>query len=304
MTALYAGFATQNELDLQYDPTLKVADMNVYVEHFTTSSEAARTKLSHRSHQAYGPTLAEHVTVFPPKRTIEGGAPIFVFIHGGYWVAFDNAPFDLVALGPVEAGFAVVNITYALCPGVTIGEIVRQVRAAIAWSFRNAASFGGNSDQIFVCGHSAGGHLTGMAVATDWSGDYGLPDDLIKGAIPISGLMDLYPLSCSWLQPMVRFTREDTVRESPLHNIKPSSVPVIAAWGSEESSEFARQSRDYIAAWTRAGNEGELLPIPGANHYEVLDGFLTEDGLMTRTLVAMLQRSLARSLAAKQLQHA
>lgn len=284
MTKLYAGFDTQAELDLQYDPTRGVPDFSVYVQQFLSQSAAARDRLEHRQAVPYGPTTAEHVNIFLPKAPPASGAPIFVFIHGGYWVAFEAGAFDLVAPGPVEAGFAVVNITYALCPGVTISEIVRQVRAAIAWTWRNAASFGGDPAQIFLAGHSAGGHLTGMAMATDWSGVYGLPDDLIKGAMPISGLMDLYPLSCSWLQPMVRFTADEVRRESPIHHVKPSGAPLIATWGGNETSEFERQSRDYLATWQAAGNQGEALSIAGANHFEVLDGFATRDGLMTKQL--------------------
>ena len=290
MTKLYAGFDTQAELDLQYDPTRGVPDFGVYVERFLSQSAAARERLEHRASVAYGPTKSEHANIFLPKAPPATGAPIFIFIHGGYWVAFEAEAFDLVAPGPVEAGFAVVNVTYALCPGVTISEIVRQVRAAIAWTYRNAASFGGDPERIFLAGHSAGGHLTGMALATDWRDVYGLPDDVIKGAIPISGLIDLYPLSCSWLQPMVRFTAEEIRRESPIHHVKPCKTPIIAAWGGAETSEFERQSRTYLDAWRAAGNTGELFEIPNANHFEVLDGFDAADGLMTGKLVSLLER--------------
>ena len=88
---------------------------------------------------------------------------------------------------------ATVVVNYALCPKVTIDEIVRQARAAIAWTYKSAGSFGGDPERIYVAGHSAGGHLTGMLLLTNWEGDYALPKEFIKGACAISNLFNLAP---------------------------------------------------------------------------------------------------------------
>ena len=287
MKPMYGGFATQEELDREYDAERSVPDFGICVTHFLDNSAAARASLAHQTDVPYGPTKAECANVFPAATP---GSPILVFIHGGYWKALTAHVFDMVAPGPVAAGYAVVNVTYALCPAVTITEIVRQVRAAIAWTYRHAASFNGDPDRIYVAGHSAGGHLTGMAVLTDWEEDYGLPDTLVKGGIPISGLFDLRPFPASFLQPKLRLSAEEVERNSPLFHVRAVPAPLVVAWGAAESRSFEKQSLDFLSAWQAAGNAGEALPIEGADHFMVLDGFMTADGLMTRTLEAVRRK--------------
>ena len=281
MRLLYGGFATQEELDREYNAEKSVPDFGACVKHFLDSSAAARASLAHQTDVPYGPTKAESANIFPAATP---GAPVLVFLHGGYWKALTAHAFDMVAPGPVAAGYAVVNVTYALCPAVTITEIIRQARAAIAWTHRHAASFNGDPDRIYVAGHSAGGHLTAMAALTEWEDEYGLPENLVKGAVPISGLFDLRPFPATYLQPKLRLSAEEVERNSPLFHVRPASTLLVAAWGSAESGSFRKQSLDFLSAWQAAGNAGEALPIEGAHHYMVLDGFMTADGLMTRTL--------------------
>ena len=290
MNLMYGGFATQEELDREYDAEKSVPDFGACVRHFLDSSAAARASLAHRLDVPYGPTRAECANVFPATAP---DSPVLVFVHGGYWKALTAHVFDMVALGPVAAGYAIVNVTYALCPFVTITEIVRQVRAAVAWAHRNAGSFNGDPGRIYVAGHSAGGHLTGMAVLTRWEEEYGLPADLIRGALPISGLFDLRPFPASFLQPKLRLSAEEVERVSPLRHVRTVPTPLVVAWGSAESASFRQQSCGFLSAWRAAGNVGEALPVEGANHFTVLDGFLTADGLMTRTLEALRRRAEA-----------
>jgi arylformamidase len=287
MKLLYGGFATQEDLDREYNVEKSVPDFGIYVTHFLSNSAAARESTPHTADVPYGPTKAETANIFPAANP---GSPVLVFVHGGYWKALTAHVFDMVAPGPVAAGYAVVNVTYALCPAVTITEIVRQVRAAIAWTFRHAASFNGDPNRIYLAGHSAGGHLTAMAVLTEWAEEYGLPEDVVKAAMPISGLFDLSPFPMSFIQPQLRLSAEEVQRVSPILHIRTSAVPLVVAWGAAETNEFQRQSKDFLTAWQATGNAGEALAIPEANHFEVLDGFMTADGLMTRRLDALRQR--------------
>ena len=282
MKTLYGSYATQAELDAAYDVENSVPDFMVYAHRFVAESEAARAALSPRLEVPYGPTLMETMEVYAPKGGA-GKAPILVFVHGGYWKSLNAGVFSLIASGPVAAGFCVVNVTYALCPEVEIGEIVRQVRASVAWTARNARDFGGDPDRIVVSGHSAGGHLTATTLLTDWE-RYGLPPDVVKGGLAISGLFDLEPLAYSFLQPALRLTGEAIRRHSPLLNITPVAAPLAITWGDADPDAFAGQSRDFAKAWSAAGNRCGSFVLPGANHFEVLEGFKTQQDVGNRWL--------------------
>lgn len=294
MSSLYAGYADQAALDAAYDVENSVPDFTVYARKFMADSEAAEAAIpDKRLGVSYGPTLMENLDLFLPKKG-SGKAPILLFIHGGYWKSLTARVFSCVAPGPVAAGMCVANVTYDLCPQVDIGEIVRQVRAAVAWTARNAESFGGDPDRIIVSGHSAGGHLTATTLLTDWS-RYGLPADLVKGGFAISGLFDLEPMSFSFLQPALRLTAEAIRRHSPQHNVTPVAAPLAMTWGDADPDAFAGQSLDFAKAWSAAGNRCASFVLPHANHFEVLEGFKTADGVMTRTVLDLLDGKLPRT---------
>src|SRR5262245_57815055 len=266
---LYRDFTSQEEIDRQYNVAALESDMRPYLERFITGSEKARHELECVLNVRVGPTVDETVDVFPAKQP---GAPILVFIHGGWWCSRSSKDFNLVARGPSAHGVTVVVTNYSLCPKVTIAEITRQSRAVIAWLSREARSFNGDPGRIFVCGHSAGGHQVGMLVTTDWPGEYGLSQDIIKGGIPISGLFDLSPFRYSWLQPKLRLTHELIQQQSPFFHIPAAGPPLLISVGGEESAEFHRQLRDYLAAWRAQGLRGELLTQPGKIHYTAIEG--------------------------------
>lgn len=180
---------------------------------------------------------------------------------------------------------ATVVINYALCPEVTIEEIVRQTRAALAWTYESAGSFGGDPERIYVAGHSAGGHLTAMLLSTDWERDYGLPGDVIKGACAISGLFDLAPFPYTFLQPKLQLTWDQVSRNSPILHLPDDAPPLLVAYGEDETAEFRRQSEEFLAAWKSKGLPGDLLPLPDANHYDVLEGFLDPESPLCSTLL-------------------
>lgn len=288
MAPLYRQFTTPAELDAQYDVERSVPDFMVYARHYVDESKLARHRLKCTLDVPYGPTRDEHVDVFPAEPR---GAPVLVFFHGGYWRMLSSKDFSCVALGPVAAGVTVVNVNYALCPKVSIDEITRQARAAVAWTYRNAAGFGADPERLYVTGHSAGGHLTAMCLATDWPGEYGLPADLIKGAMPVSGLFDLHPLRYTLLQPQLQFTGDEITRNSPLFHVRRSGAPVLVTYGAAESAEFARQSEAYLDAWTSSGNTGELWPQPDANHFTAIYGFEDPRSELCRRLLRLMRHS-------------
>ena len=285
---LYADFPTQSAIDQQYNPSLGLADTTAPARHFAEVSALARAQLPGQIDVPFGATRAETLDIFTATSAGAAGSPVFVFIHGGYWRAFSSKDFHGVALGLHARGITTVVLNYALCPFVTIDEIVRQVRAAVAWTVRHIADFGGDPTRIGVGGHSAGGHLTAMCMQTEWARDYGLAQDPIKAALMVSGIYDIAPLRYSYLQPMIQLDEGCIRRNSPAFSARPCTAPAWFTWGGNETSQFARQSALMHAAWGAQGNRSELRPIDGADHFSVISGFESPRSALCDWLTATL----------------
>ena len=282
---VYKGFATQEELDAQYNLTAMLPEAAARYESFCwRESESVRSELDHRLDVPFGPTLAEHVDLYPADEN----APVLVYVHGGFWCLRTSKEFGFVARGPVSKNVATVVTNYDLCPRVTIDEVVRQTRAAIVWVYENAASFGGDPGRIHVAGHSAGGHLVAMLLSTDWEGEYGLPADIVKGATAISGLYDLAPFPYTFLQPQLQLGHDQILKNSPILHIPDSAPPLLVAYGEDETDEFKRQSEEYLDAWRSSGLEGERLILQDKNHYEVIDGFLDAESMLCSAILGQI----------------
>lgn len=188
---LYRSFLNQAQIDAAYNPVIGLDDPAQYGRHYAEQSRLARERLRCVLDIPFGPTLAETLDIFPADQP---NAPVFVFIHGGYWRALSSKDFSCVALGLQARGITTVVVNYALAPSVSIDEITRQARASLAWVLRHIGEYGGDPERVAIGGHSAGGHLAAMALQTRWSEDYGLPRDPFKAAVLVSGLFDLQPL--------------------------------------------------------------------------------------------------------------
>ena len=282
---LYRDFATVEDLDREYNLQLRVPEAPAIIERWARESEAARAKLGGALGVRFGPTVDEDLDIFPA--TGGGKRPVHLFIHGGYWRRFTAREFSFVAPRLVEAGVCVAVSNYALCPKVSVTEIVRQTRAALAWLHGHAADYGGDAGRITVSGHSAGGHLTALMLATDWPGDYGLPAELIKGACPISGVHDLGPVPYTFIQPSVQLSWDEARRLSPIDLIPASAPPITVAVGGGETDEFVRQSRAYAEACRAAGLGCAYLEIDGAHHFDILDGFTDPGSRLFKAILAL-----------------
>ncbi|WP_211310937.1 alpha/beta hydrolase [Halomonas denitrificans] len=265
----YRHPATREGIDRAYDP-MRGRDGGALVADWRARSARSRERLSPIPDVAFGPTLAERMDVFPAG--VDQG-PVHLFFHGGYWRALSHAEFGFVADGLVAAGITVAVVNYALCPEVRLGEIVRQSRAAVAWMHRHGASLGVDPGRLSVSGHSAGGHLCAMLLATRWEEAYGLPADLIRGALSISGLYDLAPFPRSWLQPKLRLTARDVIDYSPVHQPcwVPARVRLVA--GGEESEAFADQMRAQAAHLRGQGCAVDSALLAGDDHFSILEHY-------------------------------
>ena len=285
MPTLYREFTTQAQIDAQYNAGAAVPDAAAHMQRYASRSAHARETLRCTLDVAFGPTLDETLDIFPADRP---GAPVFVFIHGGYWRALSSKDFSGVALGLQPLGITTVVINYSLCPKVGIDEITRQARAAVAWVLRNIGAHGGDPVRVAVGGHSAGGHLAAMCLETAWADDYGLAVDPLAAAVLVSGLYDLAPLRYSYLQPAIQLDDGVIRRNSPLFAVRACRTPALITWGANESSEFARQSSSLHAAWQAAGNRSELVEQVDANHFSAIHGFEDAASPLCRWLAEVL----------------
>jgi arylformamidase len=212
---------------------------------------------------------------------------VLVYIHGGYWRALDKRDASFVAPPFVAAGACVVVPNYALCPAASIDEIVRQQRAALAWTWRQVAAHGGDPGRIVVAGHSAGGHLAATMLATDWPAfDPALPADLVKGALALSGVFELEPLRhAPFLASDLGLDAAAAARLSPTSFAAPA-MPLYALVGGDESEEFLRQNAAIAAAWGEAAVP-VCETVPGRHHMSVL-AELAAPGARTHRLALRL----------------
>lgn len=264
---IFRGY-DREALDREYDNRKKVANSAELIARYASESEAARRTLACRLDVRYGLHAGETLDVFLPPGPAP--APVHVFIHGGYWHRMDKADFGFVARALQPAGAAVVAINYALMPSVTMDELVRQCRAAVAWVWRNASSFGGDPGRIFVSGHSAGGHLTAMVMSTDWAAFGGLPADVVKGGCGISGLYDLEPIRLCYLNDILRLTPEEARGNSPVHLAPERSGALLLAVGDREGPEYHRQTDELAAAWRARGLPCEVMDMAGHDHFSIM----------------------------------
>lgn len=283
---MYRNFHNQAEIDKEYNAISMVPDLNQYAEHDTNLSNQVRDELNHISGVKYGSKSTETIDIFPSEYE---DSPVLIYIHGGYWCSMNSHDFHFVARGPVLKGITVVMPNYSLCPSVPISTITEQMRAVVSWVYHNIVQYNGNPERIFIAGHSAGAQQVGMLVSTNWKQNYNLPNNIIKGGIPISGIFDLTPLYYSWLQPTIFLDQYSISTQSPLLQIPDDGPPLLISVGENESNEFIRQSKDYHTEWTEKGLTSSLLIQPGKNHFTAIHELNDPNSLLLNAMIKFIQ---------------
>ncbi len=273
---------SRSELDRQFDNRAKVPNYPDYIKRWERDSEAARRTLAPRLDVRFGASPRESLDVFPARSP---KAPVHVFIHGGYWKMLSKNEFAFVALGSVAHGAATVVIDYGLIPDVDMDTLVAHCRGALAWVWRNADSFGGDRERIHVSGHSAGGHLVGMMLATDWASFDGLTPDILKGGYSISGLHDLEPIRLCFLNDDLGLDAQTAARNSPCRLERRSAAPLWLYVGDREGPEYLRQSQVLADAWREAGAPPEVVALPGHDHFSIVTELADPRSYLTREIV-------------------
>jgi arylformamidase len=277
----------QKELDDAYDQSVYAPNQPQLGKRRNANSQFVWKRLGPPRRFAYGSTEIEGLDVWTTKKP---NAPVMVFIHGGAWRVGLAKEHCYAAELYVNAGahYVVVDFINVDQAGGDLMPMAEQVRRAIAWVGKNAASFGGDPGRIHVSGHSSGAHLAGVSLVTDWSA-FGAPADIIKGAVLCSGMYDLKPARLSKRGAYVKFTDAMEDALSTQRHLSRINCPVVLAHGTYETPEFQRQTRDFAAALQAAGKQVTLLVGEGYNHFEMPETFASPYGLLGRAVLEQMK---------------
>jgi arylformamidase len=277
----------QEALDNAYDQLVYAPNRDQVLARRVVQGEHTRALLGEPQRAAYGATAIEALDIF---RTSQTRAPVNIFVHGGAWLRNRASDYAAQAELFVHAGAHHVLLDFSTV-AETDGDLmplVAQVRRAVAWVYRNAESFGGDPNRLYLSGHSSGAHLAGCVVTTDWA-KASLPSDILKGALLVSGMYDLEPVRRSKRSAYVRFTDAVATELSPIHHIDKLSTPLVLAYGTFETPEFQRQTRDFHAAVKAAGKPITLVVADGYNHFEIIETLGNPYGVLGRAVLAQMQ---------------
>jgi len=282
MTKVFLDY-DQKALDDAYDQTVYAPNRDQILARLAHTSELVRRRIGQPERFAYGEKPIEALDLY---RTAKDNAPVCVLVHGGAWRAGLARDYAFPAETVVRAGahFVVLDFNNVLETNGDLLPMAEQVRRGIAWIFHNVKTQRG----IYVCGTSSGAHLSGVAATTDWT-KYGLPAAPVKGYTLCSGMYDLRAPRLSKRSSYVKFTDEVEDALSPQRHIARVNAPIVLVYGSLETPEFQRQSRDFADALTRAGKACEVIRAEGYNHFEITETLGNPYGPLGRAVLAQMK---------------
>ena len=279
----------QKELDDAYSQFIYAPNIGQVIDRWGTNSALVRSRLGEPLRFAYGTEPGESLDVY---MTTQPNAPVHIFIHGGAWQQGTAESYGFPAELFVNAGvhYVVPDFSWIQDVGDSLYPLADQLRRAVAWIYRNAEKFGGNADQLYLSGHSSGGHLAGVMLTTDWEQEAGLPPEIIKGGLCCSGMFDLKPVRLSSRGEYIRFTDEMEDAFSPIRHLDNLHAPLIVAYGSYETPEFKRQSRDFAKAVSDTGKPVQLIVAENYNHFEVIETLANPHGILGRAVLQQMRQ--------------
>jgi len=278
----------QRELDDAYDQSKYAPNLQQVIKRYASNSNAMRARIGEPKRFNYGPTKIEQLEVYSTKRP---NAPIHILIHGGAWRQRPATDYAFPAEMLIDAGAHYVVPDF-ISVDESNGELmpmVEQVRRSIAWTARNAKSFGGDAERIYLSGFSSGAHLAGVALLTDWHGEFDLPGNLIKGAVLASGMYDLKPVRLSARSKYVKFTDGIEQSLSTQRHLAKINTPLVVSHGTYETPEFQRQTRDFAAALKAANKPVQYYVNENYNHFETMETFGSPYGVLGRAVLEQMQ---------------
>lgn len=271
---------TPIDLDAQYNNRAMVPEHPTVMAGWATDAAAFRAARPDAAlDQAYGTGERHRYDLFPAVSQ-RPGAPVLLFIHGGYWQALHKASFSHMAAGANAHGLDVAVMSYDLCPQVKLAAIVDNVIACIRVLRERTGR------RVLPFGHSAGGHLTACMAAANWRG-IGEAADIIAAAMPVSGLFHLAPLVPTFVNKAMGMDAGEAAALSPLVWTPPRGLKVTAVVGGAESGEYHRQTRALVECWGALGAHMKEIVVPGANHFTIIGPFSDPGSDLTAELVRL-----------------
>ncbi|HUA53186.1 MAG TPA: alpha/beta hydrolase [Candidatus Sulfotelmatobacter sp.] len=241
-----------------------------------------RTKRLNAAHQPeidlrYGAGARERLDFY---KAAKPNGPTLIFIHGGYWQMNDKELFSFIAEGPLAHDVNVAVVEYTLAPAARMDQICAEIRRSVDWLLANLARLGGDPDKLYVSGHSAGGHLTSIA----------MDNPRLAGGIAISGIFDLEPIRLNYLNDKLGLDVAEAERNSTIKHLPTRAGRLIVSVGARELPELVRQSEEYAKAWTAGGRAGSYLPLAGHDHFSILEELAQPNGKLTQALLDLIAR--------------
>jgi len=262
-------------LEKGYNVRLLVDDFDALIEKWSKWSEDFRANVDYSLNCQYSSGEKDKLDIF---RCGKPNAPLFIFIHGGYWQRGDKSVYSFVAESFVSSGIDVALIGYQLCPGTSMTNIVDKIREAIVWIWNNASDYSISRHRINVSGHSAGGHITGMVLATDWSTiSNNLPKDIVKTGIPISGLYQLDPIRETTIADALGLNDEESLALSPHFYQPQTEAPILVTLGGGETPEFHWQTNKFLKRWKNFKAPLDYFAEPDVDHFGVVESLANSE---------------------------
>ena len=269
-----------DQLRLQYNPSRSLPDSPQIFQSWKERSAAFRAAAKANLDIAYAEHPAARLDLFLPA---EPSPRLHVYVHGGYWQAFGKNDFSFMAEGLTKSGLAVAVLGFPLCPTVPLQGVVRHVRLALAYLWREAERFGFRREKIQISGHASGAHLCAMLLATLWPKFQAeLPEEIIHSAVMISGIYELEPLRFIETGQALALTPELAKRLSPIGLRPAGKARLLICTGGLESMEFKRQSSLLGRAWSRYSVPLEVISFPQRNHFTILEEMAPPDSALVR----------------------
>ncbi len=264
-------------LSAAYNNGAAVPDSPDWLEKWRKKSVRIRALKDAELNVRYGSAARTFFDYFPCGRE---NAPLFIFIHGGYWQRNHKDMFAFIAEGPLTVGFNVATLGYSLAPEASLTVIVEEMRTALTFFGKSANEFGFHGDKIIVGGWSAGGHLAASL----------MDHPAVSAVLAISGIFDLEPIALGELNDALQLTPKEIQTLSPARRLPGRSIPVCVSYGDLELPELQRQSAEFIDACRAHEMDVRPLPLDGHHHFSILDEFKASQGHLLKALRQLARR--------------